>query len=239
MKAKLIHIILNWLDKTKAWELFFKRLNIYNLRFKGYTAFVMSDYFRIIDRADSGGHYVFLSTDSKSVSSILIKKAIRCKKHPIHFSHAGIMFSNGDRDTSIMHVTAAGLIEQPLVDFLKQVDYFCVIRLPVDKEDENKIENRIKRIRNRASQIRYDWEERLDNGENMLYCSELVYEVFKDLVNCPIFKPRMVLGRYVFDPNQMLTCGEIIYNNHPELNRTSDSENLSPEETGLLPDTAL
>jgi hypothetical protein len=196
----------------------------------------MSDYFRIIDRSDPGGHYVFLSTDSKSLSSILIRKAIRCKGYPIHFSHAGIMFSNGDRDTSIMHVTAAGLIEQPLVDFLKQEDYFCVIRLPVDKTDDNKIENRIKRIRNRASLIRYDWQEKLDNGENLLYCSELVYEVFKDLVNCPIFKPRMVLGRYVFDPNQMLSCGDMIYCNHPALIRKSLDVNLSDVQTDLIPD---
>jgi hypothetical protein len=236
MKQKLLHWILGRLDRTKAWELFFKKLNIYNLRFKGYPAFVMSDYFRIIDRSNPGDHYVFLSTDSKSISSILIRKAIRCKDYPIHFSHAGIMFSNGDRDTSIMHVTAAGLIEQPLVDFLKQVDYFCVIRLPVDKADDNEIENRIKRIRNRASLIRYDWQEQLDNGENLLYCSELVYEVFKDLVNCPIFKPRMVLGRYVFDPNMLLSCGEIVYCNHPDLIKKSLDVNLSAMQTDLIPD---
>lgn len=235
MKEKLTYRLLNWLDKTKAWELFFKKLNIYNIRFKGYPAFIMSDYFRIIDRSNPVDHYVFLSTDSKSLSSIAIKKAIRCKEFPIHFSHAGILFFDGDRNTSIMHVTAAGLIEQPLLDFLKQVDYFCVLRLPVDKQEDITINNRIKRLRNRAGLIKYDWEERLDNGENLLYCSELVYEVFKDLVNSPNFKPRMILGRNVFDPNLLLSCGEIVYCNYKELINTPQHLNLTNIPTELIP----
>lgn len=236
MKEKLIHRLLNRIDKTKAWELFFKKLNIYNIRFKGYPAFRMSDYFSIIDRTDPEGYYVFLSTDSKSLSSIAIKMAIRSKEFPILFSHAGIMFVNGDRNTSIMHVTAAGLIEQPLLDFLKQVDYFCVIKLEVSKQEDFTIENRIKRLRNRACFIKYDWEERLDNDENLLYCSELVYEIFKGLVNSQDFNPRLILGRYVLDPNLLLNCGEIIYCNHPELNKKSPAENLTLKQSHLIPD---
>ena len=235
MNEKLSHRILSWIDRTKAWELFFKKLNIYNIRFKGYPAFIMSDYFRIIDSFIPGNHYVFLSTDSKSLSSIAIKRAISCKEYPVHFSHAGILFFDGDRNTSIMHVTAAGLIEQPLIDFLKQVDYFCLIRLPVDKKEDNSVINRIKRLRNRADLIKYDWEEQLDNGENLLYCSELVYEIFKDLVNSPHFKPRMILGRFVFDPNQLLNCGEIVYCNHPALNNSQKITDLSDLQTELEP----
>lgn len=237
MKEKFINRLLNRIDRTKAWELFFKKLNIYNIRFKGYPAFVMSDYFSIIDKSNPGSHYVFLSTDSKSLSSMAIKKAIRCNEFPVYFSHAGILFFDGDRNTSIMHVTAAGLIEQPLLDFLKQVDYFCVVRLPVDRKDDNLIINRIKRIRNRADLIKYDWEERLDNGENLLYCSELVYEIFRDLVNSPDFKPRKVFGRYVFDPNQLLTCGEIIFNNHPELIKKSDAADIPDMPSDLVPES--
>lgn len=219
MNEKLTYRLLNWMDKTKAWELFFKKLNIYNIRFKGYPAFVMSDYFRIIDRSIPDDHYVFLSTDSKSLSSIAIKSVIRLKENPGHFSHAGILFFKGDRNSTIMHITAAGLIEQPLIDFLKQVDYFCVIKLPVDKKNDQTIQYRISEIRGRADLIKYDWQEQLDNGDNLLYCSELVYEIFKDVVNSPEFKPRMILGRYVFDPNLLLNCGEIVYCNHPELDR--------------------
>jgi len=218
MNEKLTYRLLNWMDKTKAWELFFKKLNIYNIRFKGYPAFVMSDYFRIIDRSIPDDHYVFLSTDSKSLSSIAIKSVIRLKENPGHFSHAGILFFKGDRNSTIMHITAAGLIEQPLIDFLKQVDYFCVIKLPVDKKNDQTIQYRISEIRGRADLIKYDWQEQLDNGDNLLYCSELVYEIFKDVVNSPEFKPRMILGRYVFDPNLLLNCGEIVYCNHPEIN---------------------
>jgi hypothetical protein len=230
MNEKLTHRLLSWIDRTKAWELFFKKLNIYNIRFKGYPAFIMSDYFRIIDSSIPGNHYVFLSTDSKSLSSIAIKRAISSKEYTVHFSHAGILFFDGDRNTSIMHVTAAGLIEQPLIDFLKQVDYFCMIRLPVDKKVDNTIINRIKRLRNRADLIKYDWEERLDNGENLLYCSELVYEIYKDVVDSPNFKPREILGRLVFDPNLLLNCGEIVYCNHPELNSPQEITDLSDQQ---------
>lgn len=45
-----------------------------------------------------------------------------------------------------------------------------------------------------------------------------MYEIFKDVVNSPKFKPRIILGRYVFDPNLLLNCGEIVYCNHPEIN---------------------
>lgn len=236
MKEKFKYCFLNWVDKTKAWELFFKKMNIYNLRFKGYPAFVMSDYFRITDRSDPDGHYVFLSTDSKSLSSIAIKRAIKSKDFPVHFSHSGLIFPDGDRNTSIMHVTSAGLIEQPLLDFLKQVDYFCVIKLSIDKKNDNTVTNRIKILRNRSDLIKYDWEERLDNGENLLYCSEMVYEIFKGLVNSTHFKPRKVMGRYIFDPNQLLSCGEIVYNNHPELIKSSQKSNLPYIRTELIPD---
>lgn len=233
MKEKTTYRLLNRLDKTKAWELFFKRLNIYNFRFKGYPAFKMSDYFRIIDRSDPYHHYVFLSTDSKSLSSILIKSVIRLKENPAHFSHAGILFFNGDRKTSILHITAAGLVEQPLLDFLKQVDYFCVIKLPVKKADDITVSDRIEHIRRRADLIKYDWEEQLDNGENLLYCSELVYEIFKDTITGSEFKPRKILGRYVFDPNLLLNCGEIVYCNHPDLIKSLQKEYNCDKNTQL------
>lgn len=232
----LAYRLLNRIDRTKAWELFFKRLNKYNIRLKGYPAFEMSDYFKIVDKAEPGNQYIFLSTDSKSISSIAIKKAVKFNGKPGYFSHAGLIFLNGDRKTSIMHIMEAGLIEQPLIDFLKQVDYFCVIKLPVDKKDELMIENRIKLMRNRSNLIKYDWEEQLDNGENLLYCSELIYVIYKDLVNTPNFKPRKILGRYIFDPNLLLECGEIIYNNHPKIDNVSYADNIIAHDIELLPE---
>lgn len=236
MTNKAATWIINRMNRTRAWEFFFKRLNIYNVRFKGYPAFKMSDYFRIIDRSIPDENYVFLSTDSKSLGSIAVKKAIRNSKHPVYFSHAGLLFFNGDRNTSIMHVTSAGLIEQLLIDFLKQVDYFCVIRIPAKPENQTDINERIQHFRNIAHLIKYDWEEQLDNDPNLIYCSELVYDVYKDLVISPNLKPRKILGRYVFDPNILMDCGEIIYCDHPEVIERSVYKDLQNSEIQLTPD---
>lgn len=218
MINKIILKFLEWLDGTKLWEDFFETLNLYNVRFKGYPAFEMSDYFKIVDRSSYKNHYVFLSTDSKSLSSIVIKGAVKsARKEEGFFSHAGLVFFKGDRHTSILHVRDVGFVEQPLIDFLKTVDYFCVIKLPTKPESDDNIQQRIDDLRKRAKQITYDWEQSLENDMNKLYCSELIYNLLKDYVTDPDFKPRKILGRYVFDPDLLLNCGEIIYNNHPKV----------------------
>lgn len=217
----MLYKFIDWLDSTEAWEKFFYTLNQYNIRFKGYPYFPMADYFKIIDKTDTTSHYIFLSTDTKSLSSIVIKDVVK-KFGPDTspeglFSHAGIVFFKGDRDTTILHVRDVGLIEQPMIEFLKQIDYLCIIKLPIKKKYDNIIDIRIEDLRKRAKYIEYDWEQHLDNDKNKIYCSELIYDLFKDLVDNPNFEPRMILGRKVFDPDLLIDCGEIIYTNHPKL----------------------
>ena len=70
----------------------------------------------------------------------------------------------------------------------------------------------------------------MDNNENLVYCSDLAYDIFRDTVNNNSSKPRLILGRYVFDPNLLLDCGEIVYCNHPELkNNSYYSITLNPD----------
>jgi hypothetical protein len=221
MFDSMFNKFIDWLDNTTAWEKLFSTLNLYNIRLKGYPDFPMSDYFKIVDKAKPTSHYIFLSTDSKSLSSIVIKGVVKTfgsnSSQGGLFSHAGLVFFNGDRNTTLMHVRDVGLIEQPMIDFLKQIDYLCVIKLPIKKKHDPVIDIRIADLRKRAKYIEYDWAQHLDNDENKIYCSELIYDLFKNLVDSPNFKPRMMLGREVFDPDLLITCGEIIYTNHPKL----------------------
>jgi len=217
MTDQIIDQFINWLDTTNAWKLFFETLSKYNIRFKGYPAFEMSDYFKIIDRVEPNSHYVFLSVDTKSLSAKAIEDSVKNAEGVSYFTHAGIVFLNGDRNTSVMQVRDTGFVEQPLLDLLKSVDYFCVVKLPILEGKEDLIDSRIQDFRNRTSSIQYDWQMQLDNDPNLIYCSELVYDVFKDTVDNPNFKPRVMMGRDVFDPDILLGCGEIIYCNHPDL----------------------
>jgi len=206
----------DWLTDTKLWESFFKAIGEYNLRFKGYPIFSTSDYFKIVDKLEIGKFYVFVSTDMACISSILIKKAIKISKGTSYFSHAGHIFYGEDRTVKILHMRSIGLIEQLALDFLKQVDYFCVIELPVKEGCEAKVEERINEIRKNAKNIVYDWAEELTNGDNLIYCSELIYDNFNGLVDNPNFVPRLMFGRLIFDPDNLLNCGRLVYSNHPD-----------------------
>lgn len=210
---------IDWLDTTKAWEEFFKTLNKYNIRFKGYMLFPMSDYFKIMDKLTTNDHYIFLSTDTKSLSSIVIKGIVQnfSTDSKGYFSHAGVIFFKGDRDTTIMHMRDVGLIEQPLIDFLKRVDYFAVIKLPIKKNSDDIVHTRIESLRKVAKYIEYDWEQHLDNDQNKIYCSEMIYNLYKELVDSPNFHPRKIMDRDVFDPDTLLQCGDLVYCNHPDI----------------------
>lgn len=219
LKAYLQAILFNfldWINRTKLWEDFFKALGKYNIRFRGYPLFQMSDYFKIVDILKQNKYYVFVTTDSKSVSSILIKEAVKISSDTAYFSHAGHIFYGGERNTKLLHMRDVGLIEQLAIDYLKQVDYFCVIELPIKNENKAEVERRITEIKKNIKNIVYDWEQDLTNGDSIIYCSELIYKNFKGLVDSPNFKPRMMFGRLVFDPDILLGCGKIVYSNHPK-----------------------
>jgi hypothetical protein len=135
------------------------------------------------------------------------------------FSHGGVVFFDGDRNTKVMHVNHAGFQYQSLLAHLKEIDYLAIIRLPVKMGSEIVIKQRIDDLRNKADDIHYDWEEKLNNGPNELYCTEMVYNIFKDVVDNSKFVPREIANNYYFDPDVLLQVGEIIYCNHPKLSQ--------------------
>jgi hypothetical protein len=189
-----------------------------NIRPFGYLAFPIDDYFTIIDRLEPNQYYAFISTDSRTLSSLMIKLLVRTTHNQEgFFSHGGLVFLDGDRNTKAMHVNHAGFQYQSLLAHLKEVDYLAIVKIPVKPSSDETIQTRIEDLKNRAGQIKYDWEERLDNSVNEIYCTEMVYNVFKDVVDNSNFIPRQIANNYYFDPDVLLKVGEIIYCNHPKL----------------------
>ena len=216
--------LLNWFLNTTLWGKVGLFCATFNLRFFGYTFFPMDDYFKIIDKCvPENAHYIFLSTDTKTISSNLIKASIwlsGAEKNYGLFSHAGLVLFDGDRNTKVMHVNYAGFQYQSLLTHIKENDYLAIIKLPIKPNSEKIIQERIQNIKNMAPMIVYDWQESLDNDVYHIYCSEMLYMVFKDLVDNPNFKPRQVAGKYYFDPDLLISTGELIYTNHPSLSQT-------------------
>ena len=209
--------LLQWFLKTNTWKIFGKICAVTNLRPFGYTYFPIDDYFKIVDKAEPDHYYIFLSTDTRTISAILIKWLVGTTDVSGLFSHGGLINFNGDRNTTIMHVNHAGFRNQSLLAHLKEVDYFAVIKIPVKDGSDEVIKERITAIKNRAPQIEYDWAESLGNDENKIYCTEMLYLIFKDLVDNPNFEPREILHNLYFDPDVLLKVGELIYCNHPQL----------------------
>jgi hypothetical protein len=212
--GKFVH----WFLTTKFWKKMGKICAVTNIRPFGYLAFPIDDYFTIIDRLEPNQYYAFISTDSRTLSSLMIKLLVRTTHNQEgFFSHGGLVFLDGDRNTKAMHVNHAGFQYQSLLAHLKEVDYLAIVKIPVKSSSDETIQTRIEDLKNRAGQIKYDWEERLDNSVNEIYCTEMVYNVFKDVVDNSNFIPRQIANNYYFDPDVLLKVGEIIYCNHPKL----------------------
>jgi len=220
MYQYLLGKFIGWFLSTKIWKRMGNFCAVANLRPMGYVSFPIDDYFKIIDQIVPNNYYVFLSTDSRTISSILIKLLVKTThKAEGFFSHGGVVFFDGDRNTKVMHVNHSGFQYQSLLAHLKEIDYLAIIKIPVKMGSEIVIKQRIDDLKSKASEIHYDWEEKLNNGPNELYCTEMVYNIFKDVVDDSTFVPRKIANNYYFDPDVLLKVGEIIYCNHPKLSQ--------------------
>lgn len=209
---------LNWFLKTSFWKAIGNFCAICNLRFLGYPIFPIDDHFKIVDLMDPEKYYVFLSTDTKTIASILIKTSVAfTNKSSTYglFSHAGLILPSGDRTTKVMHVNHAGFQYQSLLTLLKEIDYLAIVELPVKENSREIIDQSIKTLK--EVEIEYDWELSLDNNAYHIYCSEMLYMLFKNVIDNPNFKPRLISGKLYFDPDILLKTGKIVYTNHPKL----------------------
>ena len=203
---KLVHRFLRWLTYTRFWVwLCVNVLGKVKLRWKGYPEFPIEKYDEILtliqkDKKLNGpGVYVFVSCDTKSLSSIAIRIASRA-----FWSHAG--FVTGKH---VLEMLSPGLTYRHLLCALKESDYFAVGRVEMSSEAESYIFSRQRELIRDREQIKYDFQQFL--GGPHKYCSELVYEECKRYATNPNFKPHMEYGRMVFEPDDLYRSMRIIF----------------------------
>ena len=204
------YAILDKLSKTAFWEWFTKKfLSSATTRVFGYPKFRMEDYFRIVDLMRPGRVYAFACSDYSSVGS----QTIRTISNAV-FTHGGMVESGRDRTTKVLHMRSVGLQYDHMLSLLREVDYFAVVEIPTNASSDCTIvrDRMINAWVNRKN-FTYDFEEKLGNDQNKVYCSEFVLNICGDL--CRIKpKTQTILGREVFAPDNILDLGKVIFSNH-------------------------
>ena len=118
------------------------------------------------------------------------------------FSHAGFYYG----ENKVIHAIAEGVVEGHLIDFCK-CDYLAIIRF----YPENINEEDIKLAKEKAlSIIGYAYDFEFDGGENELYCTKAVLEIWKhksDILN--IVPIKSMFNRYVIFPDQLYNCNSL------------------------------
>lgn len=207
--------MLGYLTRTAAWKKFAAHwLGGFTFRVFGHPKFPVEDFFTIVDRMDPNELYAFVSSDYDSLASKMIRLVTG---RGSHFTHGGLVLPAGHRTTRIAHMVRAGLVLEHLLNLLRGVDYFALVHIPLAPEAKTEAVQRLAHLIEKQAQIEYDYEQDLDNNNLELYCSELFYRLFDGLVTDPDMKPRTVLGRRAFAPDQILDVGCVIYSNHPEV----------------------
>lgn len=213
---KAVSIFLDWLDSTRLWKWLAKNL-VSHLTFRiwGYPSFDMSDFWKISSRMVPGKYYVFASSDYCTLASIMIRMIVGKRSM---FSHAGLILSGHPGNLRVMHMMGIGLVIEDILELLKKQDYFAVIEIDVQKDDIDEVDHRIDFIIENRQTYRYDFQQTIDESPYLLYCSELIYVIFKDVIMSMV--PRDLWDRKVFDPDMIAKCGKVIYSNHPRLEET-------------------
>lgn len=216
--------LLRWFGRSKLWKWFAQNVVAhFTFRVMSYPSFPMEDFFDLVDLLGKGGKqtiYCFASSDHASLASVMIRKVTGSGV----FSHAGILLPGTARGTHTLHMLGEGPECYHLLELLRQLDYFAVVAVDLNLGDYREARKRIQHILNNKEKFQYDYAQELHNGGNKLYCSEMVYAVLQGLVEDPDFKARRLLGRKVFDPDQVLKIGRLVYTNHPDLAKISENQ---------------
>jgi len=175
---------------------------------------------------DTKSIYAFVSVDQESMSWKLNHLVSRCK-----WSHAGFVELGSDGELRISHMMGPGLCDWYLVDLLREVDHFALIKLPVD--NISKVRSRINAVKLAASEsmVEYDFSLSLDKhtvealdalasqplikskDKLKLYCAEYVYVGTIGHVPEGRFNPSVVLDHEAVEPDDVYRCGDVVYEN--------------------------
>jgi hypothetical protein len=212
MIAKMIR----WFGRTAFWKWIAQHVIAHmTFRVMSYPSFPMEDFFEVLNKmsANKNTIYCFASSDHASLASLLIRRVTRSGV----FSHAGVVIPAGARGCKVLHMMGEGPQHEHLLDLLREIDYFALVAVELSKAEHDAVMRKINYIIANKEKFYYDYTQELNNGDNKLYCSEMIYAVLDGYVHDPDFKARNILGRKVFDPDQVVKIGKVVYTNHPKL----------------------
>lgn len=188
-------------------------------RLFGYPEFKTSQYWEIrdlvkaFDRKD--GLFVFVGIDTKTVASRLFGLV-----HDSQWGHCGFLFLGIDGELYAVHMTTAGLLYQPILDYLPHVDHFACGFISLRDADIAKERiNRSFSLAESTTGIEYDYSLRLDPdaekiiiggeipkegyGPLMLYCSEFIYFILKGLTRNHLVPTKLAGSWDIFEPDDI------------------------------------
>jgi len=206
----MLNKIFKYISKTRFWIWFAKTfISNFTFRIFGYPEFPMEKHKFIYGAIKNSLKFTKLSKDKDYIFAFVSRDTKSLAYKIIGFfsdwTHAGIM--NFPDIENICHMQKDGIKTTYLLDLLKTVDNFAVIRYEINKENLNIAH---KRIRNAfKNNIQYDYGQEINFDK--FYCSELIWYYGKELVLNKNFKLKEIKGRKVFTPDDVFESGEIIF----------------------------
>jgi hypothetical protein len=202
----MIRFLFKFITKTKFWDWFLSHPMAHlKLRLWDYPKFPMEKYHEIVKILDEKpGFYVFVGSDMSSFSMKVNNLASGAK-----WAHAGLILPRkAGEPVQILHSIVTGVCIWDLLDYLREVDNFALIRVDVPEENIIGVESMIRYAEVYYIGIPYD--NSFDLGDKKaLYCSELVYNIFEGFVDKPCFDPELIAEMPFFTPDDTHECGEI------------------------------
>jgi hypothetical protein len=189
-----------WMTGTKPWIWLVKNFMArFNIRILGNPKFPMEKWYEVeklcLENQDKC--LVFTCYGTK-LTSWLIRLVAGSK-----WTHAGVVIVvNGV--VRVIHMESKGLLNQVLLELLREVDDFALILVPLSPEEVEKSEAVLNGFI--AKNPKYDFQMLLNNKG--VYCSELIYEMLKDTGKV---KTHMEQGRKVFEPEDVYKIGTKIF----------------------------
>jgi hypothetical protein len=209
MKNHIMNFLFTILSKLPIWEWFCSKiLAVYTTRIKGYPTFPIEKYQEVIwaiqnfNKDHKQCVYFFVLSDKKSLAAKLIN-AVGCR-----WTHAGVICADPNY---ILEMKPEGLVKRHILYALRECDYFAVVAYQV--QDIEKYYRGLGEIEEQKDEFRYDFEQHLENGNKVFYCSEFIYALLVPSNNAvnDMIQTSQIYGREVFSPDDVYDWGTKIF----------------------------
>ena len=219
----MINKLQKWFLNTRFWR-WFAMYVMAHLKFRvwGYPKLDITFYENILDILDTHPEsiFAFVGVDKYALSYKINRLVTGAK-----WSHAGIITHHNMKYPKILHMLGDGVHHDHLLTYLKEVDEFALIRLPIDSRDIWEVQDRINNIIKYRDSIDYDYPLEIENETINLveseifdpskrygiYCSELVFLVGRGIVKDLDFVEKWIYGKRVFEPDDVFNAGEVLF----------------------------